>query len=170
MSVPGAAPPPEPLKGGPRQLGPFMVSAQIGVGRRTIALIGKRAPADELLVVRELRPGVDPDVFESEVRAQRAFDAGPFAIDVARHAQGAVGFGRLIIGESIATIIDRAISEKRPIDLDIGLAIAMAIAAKLAKSGEKRHHGDLVPHHAIVAYDGSVHLIDAAPTAWRERI
>jgi hypothetical protein len=170
MTVPGAAPPPEALKGGPRQIGPFTATAQLGVGRRTIALVGHRDPAEGPLVLREMRVGVDVDVFEAEVRAQRAFDSGPEAPDVLRLPQSAVSFGRLAVGESVATILEQAISQKKPVDLDIALAIAMGIAHKLAKTGERRCHCDLVPHHAIVGYDGSIHLIDAAPTAHRERI
>lgn len=168
MTVPGAAPPLEPLRGGPRQIGPFTATALIGAGRRTIAYLGHRGRTEEPLVLREPHKGLDPEVFEAEVEGSRSFDPAR-ALEVTRHPGGIVAHDRAAVGESVATILEQAIGIGRPIDLDIALAIAMGIAQRLAKSGERRVHGDLVPHHVIVCYDGEVQLIDPAGAAHRER-
>jgi serine/threonine protein kinase len=168
MTVPGAAPPLEPLKGGPRQLGPFTLVAQIGAGRRTTAYLAHRGDPGEALVVRELNKGLDAEAFEAEVRGGRVFDPS-LAIDVVRVAGGIVSASKAAIGESLETIIARALQRKQPVELDIALAIGMGVAAKLARPGEKRFHGDLVPRHVIVGFDGSIQVIDAACSAHRER-
>jgi hypothetical protein len=169
MTVPGAAPPPEPLNNGPRPLGPFTLTAQIGVGRRTIAYLGYKSRPDDLLLIRELQKGFDPDVFETEVRGGRAFSGSTGAAEVIRTQAGSVQVSRAVVGESLATILEQAISLKKPVDLDIALAITMGIAGRLARAGERRFHGDLVPHHVLIGYDGLVHLIDPACAAHRER-
>ena len=69
---------------------------------------------EEILALRELRSGLDPDVFEAEVRGQRQFDSGPQAPEILRLPSGAVSFGRLAIGESVATIHPTAIIATPP--------------------------------------------------------
>lgn len=170
MTVPGAAPPPEPLKGGPRQLGAFAATARLATGRRTTAFLGQREHQSSLYVLRELNRGLDPEIFEAELRAIRGFDGAQTGPEVFRVEGSVISATRAAVGESLATILARAMDSERALDLDIAIAIAMGVAGRMAQAGERRFHGDLVPHHVIVGYDGSVELIDPAGAAYRERM
>ena len=45
----------------------------------------------------------------------------------------------------------------------------MGIADELLKLGKDGVHGDLVPHHVLIGYDGAVALIDPAASAYLDR-
>jgi hypothetical protein len=169
MTGPLAAPPLTPISGGSRSIGPFKISALIAEGRRTTAYVGNKDASDGLLVIRELKSELDPEAFEAEARGARVFE-GKDSPELVRFPGGVVTRAPAVVGESLATILAHALAVKRPLDLDASLAIAMGIAGKLARSGEKRFHGDLAPHHVLIGYDGTIHLIDAACAAFRERM
>src|SRR5262245_8798080 len=140
MSGPTAAPPLAPLPGGTRSIGPFKTTAQIAVGRRTTAFLAYEDDPDTLLVVRQVKNEIDADVFEAESRGARVFE-GHNSPELMRTSNGLVSYGPAVIGESLATILEHALAQRRPLDLDVALAIAMGMASKLARSGEKRFHG-----------------------------
>lgn len=174
MTGPLAAPLLTPLSGGPVSFGPFRATALIAEGRRTTVHLGHKDGAETLLAIRTLNSEIDPDVFEAEARGARVFE-GKDSPELIRYSGpdvsgGVATFSPAIVGESLATILAHALAAKRPLDLDVALAIAMGLAQKLARSGEKRFHGDLAPHHVLIGYDGSIHVIDAACAAFRERM
>src|SRR5687767_11954103 len=105
MTGPRGAPPLSPIEGGSRSIGPFTATAEIGVGRRTIALLGHRGDKNEPLVLRTLNEGIDPDAFEAEVRGARVFE-GKDTSEVLHYGAGTVMFSPALIGESLATLLD----------------------------------------------------------------
>ena len=74
-----------------------------------------------------------------------------------------------IVGESLATILADVVAEGEPLNLHVALTIAMAIADELYGRHGGIVHGDLVPQHVLVGYDGRVALIDPAGDAAKER-
>lgn len=168
MSVPGATGPPEPLAS-PRQIGPFTLTAQIGAGRRTTAYIAEREDHEGLFVVRELRDHVDPEIFQAELMNARGLVVGEPASPLTRAGPASLAAAPLLIGESLATILNDAVAGSAPLNHDVALSVAMGIARQLDALGSGCVHGDLVPHHVIIGYDGQVHLIDPAGDAYRER-
>ncbi len=77
-----------------------------------------------------------------------------------------VRFRRPVLGESLDTILEAHIRSGEPMRPELALYIAAGIASRLHAF---EAHGDLVPHHVIVGFDGSVHLIDPVLTDWPER-
>lgn len=167
MSVPGAAPPPERFAEGPRNVGPYTLVATIATGRRTTALLGFREGSTDPLVVRELADGVAPERFDAELSAAGALRIGTPLSGSERNDDRLYVEAPVVVGESLATILDQAISTKEPLNLNVALAISMGIAEQLTEYG--RVHGDLTPHHVLIGYDGKVTLIDPAGEAHRER-
>ncbi|MCK6552951.1 protein kinase, partial [Myxococcota bacterium] len=160
------APPIAALSGGPRQIGPFTAVAELGIGRRTTALVAFESGTPRAL--RVAHDGVDRTAFDTDLRAARAFDPST-ALELTDVGDTLVAHGPLVVGESLATILEQTFASHRPADLGVALALASRAAAKLAAAGERRVHGDLVPHHVLVGYDGQVHLVDAVGGAYRER-
>jgi hypothetical protein len=167
MTVPGAAGPPERLAR-TRDIGPFTLTARLGVGRRTTAYIGQRDGATDLIVVRELHQHVEPDIFQAELMNAKGLLVGAPAEPMSRVGMAALATAPLIIGESLATVLEHVVSSESPINHDLALAITMGIARQLALLSNQVH-GDLVPHHVIIGFDGSIRLIDPAGDAYRER-
>ncbi|MCA9554502.1 MAG: hypothetical protein KC933_30990, partial [Myxococcales bacterium] len=65
-----------------------------------------------------------------------------------------------VVGESLATVLDLFMTEGRALPMSVALTVAMGIAARLEALGTP--HGDLVPHHVLLGFDGTVHLLDPA--------
>lgn len=151
MRVPGAAPPPERLARGPLVIGPHRLSARIAEGRRTTTYVADSG-AD---VVRVVRRAEDLEALRAE-------------LGDAEHVEGD---GRhafvqpLVVSESLATVLDLFLEQGRAVPLPIALTVAMGVAGRLETLG--RPHLDLVPQHVLLAYDGTVHLIDPAPSGGR---
>lgn len=66
----------------------------------------------------------------------------------------------LVVGENLATILDHFVKQSRALPLPMALTIAMGISKRLSARSEP--HLDLVPHHILLGYDGTIHLIDPA--------
>lgn len=142
-----------------RRAGPFELFAQIASGRRSEAFVARADESDRAELVRILIDGEDRSAFERDAERGAQFGGAPELIDtkealIARH--------RLVIGETLSTIIERTIAAGSPLPLDVSLAIGMGIAARLGHPKDEKVHGDLAPHHVLVGYDGAVHLVDAA--------
>jgi serine/threonine protein kinase len=166
MSTPGVTGPPERLAS-PRAMGPFTIAARIGAGRRTTSYIGRREGEERFLVLRELHKNIDPDVFQAEMMNAHGLVVGAPPDPLARVGMTAFATGPLLVGENLATILEGVFTEGRPIHHEVALTIAMGIADRLDQLADI--HGDLAPHHVIVGYDGSIHLIDPAKDAYQER-
>src|SRR5262245_26972107 len=73
MSGSLAAPPLQPVAGGPRSIGPFKATAEIAAGRRTITFLAHKDDPENLFALRQVRPEVDAETFEAEARGARVF-------------------------------------------------------------------------------------------------
>lgn len=161
------APPVEALPEGTLSIGPYTVLGALGPGRRTFAHLAKDS-AGALVVLRELKSPIAPEAIEAELRSIPSLAVGePGGALFAAGGKTYVPHAGAV-GESLATVLASTIQGGRSLDLGVGLTIAMGIADRLAASG--RPHGDLVPHHVIVGYDGAIHLRDPAAEFYRERL
>lgn len=168
----GAAGSLERLPEGQDQIGPFRLVARIGSGRRTTAYLAlsedPRDPAGSLWTLRRLHAGVDRDAFLQELKINRGIIVGHHThiheLDGALWTQSPA-----IIGESLQSILEQTFAKRQPINLDIALSIGIKAAFVLSQLAGKVH-GDLVPHHVILGYDGTVSLIDPAGPAYKGRL
>ncbi|MFO0727173.1 MAG: protein kinase [Myxococcota bacterium] len=162
-------PPCRPLAA-PRRIGPYRLTAEIASGRRTQVYLGVREDDHRPCLIRELSPAQDARGFQREVNRAIAFQGGPGPLRAEEHGKTTILVAPPIVGESLATVLDRVLGAEHPLPIDLSLAITMGIAARLGKGGPRHIHGDLAPHHVIIGYDGSVSLIDpAGPEEAEER-
>ncbi|MBK8013593.1 MAG: protein kinase [Deltaproteobacteria bacterium] len=157
--VPDQAPP----------IGRIALKAKLAEGRRTIVYLGFRSPSSPPVVVREVKKGVDPDTFTLELEYAGALKLGAPLEAVIEQGGKAFAVAPAVLGESLGTILAHAIESKQPVPIGVALAIASRIADQLENIEENGAHGDLVPEHVLVGYDGQVHVIDPAGEAHRER-
>ncbi|MCC7384934.1 MAG: hypothetical protein IT384_24015 [Deltaproteobacteria bacterium] len=141
-----------------RALGPFNIVAHVATGRRTDAWLAQRDGAEGVWLLRELKPGQDPHSFVQDVERSVAFGGAP---ELEAFAPLRAACARPVVGESLATILDAVISRRVALPIAQAITIAMGVAQALGRATPE-FHGDLVPHHVLVGYDGSVFLIDPA--------
>ncbi len=146
----------------PRRLGSFQITAQIASGRRAEIYLGHRdGEPSAPLRLRTPKPGHDARAFTREAQRVIAFGGPGSPAGVEEEDRAVVAWGPPVVGESLAVVLDAIITDKVPMPIELAITVAMGVAARLGK-GAKHVHGDLVPHHLIVGYDGSIALIDAA--------
>lgn len=159
MVVPMAAPPPAQLAE-LRKLGDLTLSARVGRGRTTTTYAAWDG-AGAWHAVRVL----NTTTHEPELAARAARPHG-LCLDhpaqpLMREGPTVYATAPLIAGESLSTILEAATRERRPLPLSIALTIALGVARQLGRLPAGEIHGDLVPHHILVGYDGYIELVDA---------
>ncbi|MBI2375825.1 MAG: hypothetical protein HYV07_17665 [Deltaproteobacteria bacterium] len=155
---------PRPRLVPPRQLGSFRVGAEVAAARRATLLLAHRDGHSGPWLVREPHPRSDPAAIREEHARAAIFEAlepGSETIDGVE-----ILFRRPVLGESLDTILDAHLRSGEPMHPGFALYVAAGIALKLHAS---EAHADLVPHHVLIGFDGSVHLVDAVGTDWPER-
>ena len=159
MAVPGATPPPVRLQE-PRGLDDLTLVAQLCRGRATTTFAAWDR-SGTWRAVRILNTAAYEDEFSIRAARPHGLCIGHPAQTVSRQGPTTYATAPLVTGESLATLLDFAIEQGRPFPLSVALTIALGIARQLGRLGEREIHGDLVPHHVLVSYDGHVELIDA---------
>ncbi len=150
MVIPGATPPPQRRAGGPTHFGPHEWVACIAKGRRSTAYVVVPEGQTQASVLR-----VAQAEFEAQLREERS--EFPWV-----EAHGRAGsLHDLVLGENLSTVLDHFVQQNRALPLPMALTIAMGISKQL--SARSKPHLDLVPHHVLLGYDGTIHLIDPAP-------
>ncbi len=108
------------------------------------------------MAVRIPRPPTNPRAFEAQIRQGRGLRAGgpaPKVVEVDGHMTYC---DPLIVGESLGYIIDR--SPRRALPLVVAVNIVVGISEALGHP--LQIHGDLLPRHVLIGYDGVVYLRD----------
>ncbi|MEQ8976792.1 MAG: protein kinase, partial [Deltaproteobacteria bacterium] len=162
MTAPQAAPPPERLPGGEERAGSITLTATVASGRRSTALFGHRDGEATPVIVR--RPLANPARFLADCE-----EAGGLRVGGAGVTEDGMPTMPAVVGESLATVLASLFERQEPLPIHLALTVAMGIADELLKLGKDGVHGDLVPHHVLIGYDGSVALIDPAASAYLDR-
>ena len=152
-----AVPPPERIGDAPRSFGPYRLLARIAEGRRSVVFAGTLGEQARPLAVRILRPDADPAEFEARIRAGAGLKYGGTP---PRHAgvDGRLAWSdELIVGENLATLL-----HGDPVPMPVATNIVLGILETLAESGHTQPHGDIVPRHVLIGFDGRIHLRDPA--------
>ena len=145
----------------PESFGPFRLFARVGEGRRSIVYAGDSGEGTALLALRVLRSNTDAAQFEAIVRTHALRAGGPPAQSTYVDDR-LTFFDPLIIGESLATV--SALARPAPIPLDVAINVGLGIIDALRTPDACMVHGDLIPRHVLVGFDGSIYLRDPCGT------
>ena len=160
-------PPLERFGDPPKTYGPYRLFARIADGQRSTVYAGRisadhlnaRGHGDDLwLAIRVLRADADPGEFESRLRKGGGLSIGMPSRKLM--VEGRPTFSDpLIVGENLATLT--SLKDETPMPLDVAVNIGLEIAEAL-RASHARPHGDLVPWHVLVGFNGRIHLRDPA--------
>lgn len=144
-----------------QRLGPFEAVAQVASGRRTEAVLARHVELDGPWLLRVVRPDQDRRAIAKELDYAAAFDGAARAEGAAEYDGLLVTHARPVVGETLATILGHLFETRTTLSAELAVAIVIGVAARIRDPS--RVHGDLVPHHILVGYDGYVHAIDPCP-------
>jgi hypothetical protein len=162
MSSTGA--PPEILRlPADARLGHFELQARLATGRRTTTFLARASGDAEPLALRVPHDDANGEAFVREHRARPVLVVGDPEAPLLHLDGRPAAAARLLVGESLATILSVARAGRTPMPPPLALALIQGTIERLLRLGDDPVHGDLTPAHVVVGYDGTVELIDPAP-------
>lgn len=140
----------------------------VAQGRRTDAVLARHDDSDGPWLLRILHADQDRRAFARELDHASAFEGAARVEGAAEYEGELVAHVRPVVGETLASILGHLFETRTTMPQELAIALVTGIASRFP--GSERAHGDLVPQHVLVGYDGYVHLIDpAAPEFLADR-
>jgi serine/threonine protein kinase len=147
-----------------RRIGAYRIIREIGRGGMSRVFLAERADGayQQLVAIKLLRPGLDADVDQSRLRAERQILASLNHAGIARLFDGGIvdGWPYLVLEYIDGVPIDRYMENaKLTIPQRLELFLDVAHAVQYAHEHGIIHR-DLKPSNVLVTSDGSVKLLD----------
>ena len=155
-------PTPELLGDRPQPYGPLRLLATIANGRRSQVFAADSGEGTPLVAARVVHPDVDAEQFHRRIRLGGGLCLGAPPPKATLVDGDTCFYDPLVIGENLRTL--RAICPPDGLPLATATGLVVAILDALIVDGRARLHGDLLPDHILVAFDGRIYLRDPVGT------
>ena len=147
----------------PIKLGPYNALGCLEPGARTEAFICQDPDAEsELTLIRRLRDGQDKHSFERDIaRSQHLISRYTRSIGL-NYEGRSHSKSKPFVSEPLSLLLSRSFEDVTPLPLPVAISITHGILQSLLACNSLPLHGDLVPHHVLLGYDGTIQLLDPA--------
>lgn len=147
-------------------LGAYRLHAVLGAGRRSRSYLAE-GPKPGWVLLRSFDAFSEASELRQALQDTGGLRLGGSQPEVLAVNDHVFALDELIFGENLATVLTQLHEHQQAMPAEIAASL-MLMALDLLL-GANRVHGDLMPHHVMIGYDGRLVLIDPAGSKAQER-
>jgi hypothetical protein len=165
MTSDGKSYPRPPCESLPKEnLGPYETFGALEACQGASAIIARTRDTEDDICILRPRPADQDPQLSQELMACRAHGSRYTNCTLEPIEGQTYSRSHAFVSEPLSSLLAHGFEQVTPLPLSVSLSISYGILNRLQAQESSGPHGDLVPHHVLVGFDGSIELIDRAGT------